>query len=515
MNYSDINKDVNEDILSKLENYCAGDYVPMHMPGVKRNVELFNMGNPYGIDITEIDGFDNLHHAEGVIAASMKNAAELFGADETLYLINGSSAGILSAICGATDRGDHVLIARNCHVSVYNAIYMNGLHPVYFQPKCDEKTGIYEGVTIEEIGHTLDRYDIAKKMKEAYETDDVDNKASDIKAVVITSPTYEGNVSEVKEIAEYLHERGIILIVDEAHGAHFNMSDAFPVSAVSCGADAVIQSIHKTLPSLTQTALLHLNGNLIDRERVKMYWNIYQTTSPSYVLMGGIDRCMSILRQQGTSLFADYVKMLKILRGRISGLNNIHLIETDDISKLVLEADFGGKQLYEKLRKDYHIQLEMASIRYVIAMTSIGDTKEYYDRFAAALEEIDEKAADTIASEVDGLNMHRADGMNQNEIQSENKNYKQFEGVAQTQIDMVMTPAQAVDMLYAEGGELMEIADSIGRISGAQVCMYPPGIPLVNPGERMTEEIIGILSIGLDTGLEVMGLKEGKVICLK
>lgn len=500
MNYGDINKDINEDILSKLENYCAGDYVPMHMPGAKRNVQLFNMGNPYGIDITEIDGFDNLHHAEGVIAASMKNAAKIFGADETLYLINGSSAGILSAICGATDRGDYVLIARNCHVSVYNAIYMNGLYPVYFQPKCDAKTGIYEGVTIEEIGHALDRYD---------------NKLSDIKAVVITSPTYEGNVSEVKEITEYLHERGIILIVDEAHGAHFNMSDAFPVSSVSCGADAVIQSIHKTLPSLTQTALLHLNGNLINRERVKMYWNIYQTTSPSYILMGGIDRCMRLLKEQGTSLFAKYVKMLNTLRGRIGRLKNIHLIETDDISKIVLAADFGGKQLYEKLLKDYHIQLEMASIRYVIAMTSIGDTKEFYDRFAAALEKIDGEAEDASVLEVDGMDMCRVDEKNQNEILSQEKINRQFANVAQTEIDMVMTPAQAVDRLYAEGGELLGISDAAGRISGAQVCMYPPGIPLVNPGERITEEIIGILSIGLDTGLEVMGLKEGKVICLK
>lgn len=472
-----------EDLLSRLEKYCEEDYVPLHMPGAKRNTKIFSMGNPYGIDITEIDGFDNLHHATEIISDSMREAAQVFGADETLYLINGSSAGILSAICGVTSRGDKILVARNCHVSVYNAIYMNGLVPVYYYPDCDPVTGIYDGVNVEEIGHCVE-------------------KNPDIKAVVITSPTYEGNVSDIKAIAKYLHDRNIVFIVDEAHGAHFHMSEAFPQSAVELGADAVIQSIHKTLPAFTQTALLHLNGDIINRDRVKMYWNIYQTTSPSYILMAGIDRCVGILKEQGSEMFLRYTHMLKALRKRLEKLENIHLHKTDDISKIVLVVDTywcGGKWLYEVLLKKYHIQLEMVSMKYVIAMTSIGDKQEYYDRFADALEEID---AMLFTDEAVGSKFNckeKSDTMQ----------------ICMSAADMVMTPSEAIDRLTKEGGELVSLENVKGRVSAVSVCMYPPGIPVVNYGEKVTQEIVEILESGISAGLEVMGLKEGKILCLK
>lgn len=478
-------KHVEDDLLSRLEQYSKEDYVPLHMPGAKRNTELFSMGNPYSIDITEIDGFDNLHNATEIIADSMRKAAQVFGAEETLYLINGSSAGILSAICGATNRGDKIIAARNCHVSVYNAIYLNGLQPVYIFPGCDAYTGIYRGVNVEEIRHCV-------------------QENTDVKAVVITSPTYEGNVSSVREIASYLHEKNIVLIVDEAHGAHFHMSEAFPKSAVELGADAVIQSIHKTLPAFTQTALLHLNGNLINRDRVKMYWNIYQTTSPSYILMAGIDRCVSTLNKHGRELFSVYAAMLKSLRKKLRKLENIHLVDTDDISKIVLVPDsqkYDGKWLYDVLLNDYHIQLEMSSVRYVIAMTSIGDKQEYYDRFAKALMRIDRK-----------LSAQAKD--------TDRENYMDIklgavERLCVANTDMVLTPSYAIEKLSHEGGELLSLSDSYGKISGTCVFMYPPGIPVVNYGERITEEIIGILNKGIDTGLEIMGLREGKILCLK
>ena len=542
------------DLLSKLDGYCSEDYVPMHMPGAKRNTELFQMQNPYGIDITEIDGFDNLHHATELLAESMKEASRIFGAEETLYLINGSSAGILSAICGATSRGDQILVARNCHISVYHAIYMNGLYPIYFKPACDTRTGIYQGITIEEIRHEVKNH-------------------PEVKAVVLTSPTYEGNVSQIKEIAEFLHDRDIILIVDEAHGAHFHMSDAFPESAVLQGADAVIQSIHKTLPSFTQTALLHLNGTRIDRERVKMYWNIYQTTSPSYILMAGIDRCMSILRTDGEVLFAAYVKRLKELRHRIGQLQNIQLIETDDISKIVLRVNaqrdrvskteskeikscrqgVSGKELYDILLHEYHIQLEMASLEYIIAMTSVGDKQKYYDRFASALEDLDHRIeADIDKQEGNSQNQQdvkiydimsdselyhctlisaepqklgakirrRHHVRNGHDIMSDSDRQAVIQGALQSPIDVVMTPTEAIENMHnggngVTGAQLVTIGETKGRISGAQVCIYPPGIPLVNPGERITEEIIDLLNKGIDAGLEVMGLREGKILCLK
>ena len=370
------------DILSKLDKYKDENIVPMHMPGAKRNKELIelymgDMGNPYEKDITEINGFDNMHNAETIIKDAFDEAAELYGADESWYLVNGSTAGNMSAICGVTHKNDVVIMARNCHISVYNAVILNELNPVYIYPEYDEEYGYYKGITLKEIKFIVDKYSS-------------DHDRNDIKAVILTSPTYEGNVSDIKSIAEYLHQYNIPLIVDEAHGAHFNFSESFPQSAVKSGADVVINSVHKTLPSLTQTAIMHINYGIVDVERIRRYWNIYQSTSPSYILMSSIARSLSIVKNDGDKLFAEYVDKLTILRNGLSELKHIRLINTDDISKLVLGYK-DAKWLYDTLFYKYKIQLEMSSIKYVIAMTSIFDSQEYYDRFLAALKEIDEE----------------------------------------------------------------------------------------------------------------------------
>lgn len=473
--------EMKKDLLERLIEYSHADYVPMHMPGGKRNIENFYMPNPYGIDITEIEGFDNMHHAEGILKEAFERAAKLFGAEETLFLVNGSSAGIMSAICGATKKKDRVLVARNCHRSVYHSIYLNELNPVYIYPEemTDENgnaTGIYGAITADCIEKML-----------------LENP--EITVVILTSPTYEGIVSDIRRIAEIVHQYGKILIVDEAHGAHFPFHEKFPDSAVLCGADAVIQSIHKTLPALTQTALLHLNGTRIDRGRVKRYWDMYQTTSPSYILMAGIDRCMTILEQRGKQLFDEYILRLLQLREQIGRLKNITLLETDDISKIVLLTD-NGKWLYNRLLEAFHIQLEMASLSYVIAMTSIGDTKEYYEHFLMALQQIDD------------------------ELSKEKENN---ENIDVQFVRSVLCKAKPVMNMYQAMNEkeveYIELENSKGKIAGANVCFYPPGIPLVNPGEEITEEIIRMIKIGLYQKLEVIGLKiseEGEyILCLK
>lgn len=451
-------------LLEKLKEYSESGYIPMHMPGGKRNTELLKMPNPYQIDITEIDGFDNLHNAYGIIKELSLRCAELFGADETLLLVNGSSAGILSAICGATKRGDNVLAARNCHRSVYNAIYLNELKPIYIYPeeikdRDGSMTGIYGEITAESIEEKL-------------------SENPEITAVIITSPTYEGIVSNINKISKTVHQYGKILIVDEAHGAHFAFHKMFPESAVTGGADIVIQSIHKTLPSFTQTALLHMNGTRIDTEKVKRYWDIYQTTSPSYVLMAGIDNCMTILETQGKDLFSEYVENLLKLRNDILKLKNIRLLKTDDISKLVLlTAD--GKKLYNWLLGEFKIQLEMAAASYAIAMTSVCDTKEYYERFLLALQKID------------------------NEISKETARVRKNCGCGKGYVPPVkMTMYEAVNRTEKEK---ILLKSAKGRIAGTSICFYPPGIPLINPGEEITEEVIKVLKEGIDAGLEVIG----------
>lgn len=527
------------DILSKLDKYKDENIVPMHMPGAKRNKELIelymgDMGNPYEKDITEINGFDNMHNAETIIKDAFDEAAELYGADESWYLVNGSTAGNMSAICGVTHKNDVVIMARNCHISVYNAVILNELNPVYIYPEYDEEYGYYKGITLKEIKDIVDKYSS-------------DHDRNDIKAVILTSPTYEGNVSDIKSIAEYLHQYNIPLIVDEAHGAHFNFSESFPQSAVKCGADIVINSVHKTLPSLTQTALIHINYGIVDVERIRRYWNIYQSTSPSYILMSSIARSLSIVKNDGDKLFAEYADKLTILRNGLSELKHIRLIKTDDISKLVLGYK-DAKWLYDTLFYKYKIQLEMSSIKYVIAMTSIFDSQEYYDRFLAALKEIDEEldnrvlaALKEIDEEIDeGISKYdREDILNSkvdkdldnrfNSIhngEADNRlNYSSINNqdngnkvnIADFRDEQTLTIAQAFNRRDLSGCDEIQMNNEkiYGKISGESVYVYPPGIPILCPGEVITRKIIAILEAAGEAGLEVVGVKEGALLCLR
>ena len=537
---SDIKPNVKyNDILSKLDKYKDENIVPMHMPGAKRNKELIelymgDMGNPYEKDITEINGFDNMHNAETIIKDAFDEAAELYGADESWYLVNGSTAGNMSAICGVTHKNDVVIMARNCHISVYNAVILNELNPAYIYPEYDEEYGYYKGITLKEIKFIVDKYSS-------------DHDRNDIKAVILTSPTYEGNVSDIKSIAEYLHQYNIPLIVDEAHGAHFNFSESFPQSAVKSGADVVINSVHKTLPSLTQTAIMHINYGIVDVERIRRYWNIYQSTSPSYILMSSIARSLSIVKNDGDKLFAEYVDKLTILRNGLSELKHIRLINTDDISKLVLGYK-DAKWLYDTLFYKYKIQLEMSSIKYVIAMTSIFDSQEYYDRFLAALKEIDEEldnrvlaALKEIDEEIDESisKYDREDILNSkvdkdldnrfNSIhngEADNRlNYSSINNqdngnkinVVDFRDEQALTIAQAFNRRDLSGCDEIQMNNEkiYGKISGESVYVYPPGIPILCPGEVITRKIIAILEAAGEAGLEVVGVKEGALLCLR
>lgn len=522
---SDIKPNVKyNDILSKLDKYKDENIVPMHMPGAKRNKELIelymgDMGNPYEKDITEINGFDNMHNAETIIKDAFDEAAELYGADESWYLVNGSTAGNMSAICGVTHKNDVVIMARNCHISVYNAVILNELNPVYIYPEYDEEYGYYKGITLKEIKFIVDKYSS-------------DHDRNDIKAVILTSPTYEGNVSDIKSIAEYLHQYNIPLIVDEAHGAHFNFSENFPQSAVKSGADVVINSVHKTLPSLTQTAIMHINYGIVDVERIRRYWNIYQSTSPSYILMSSIARSLSIVKNDGDKLFAEYVDKLTILRNGLSELKHIRLINTDDISKLVLGYK-DAKWLYDTLFYKYKIQLEMSSIKYVIAMTSIFDSQEYYDRFLAALKEIDEEIDESISkydredilnSKVDkdldnrfnSIHNGEADNrLNYSSINNQDNGNKV--NIADFRDEQTLTIAQAFNRRDLSGCDEIQMNNEkiYGKISGESVYVYPPGIPILCPGEVITRKIIAILEAAGEAGLEVVGVKEGALLCLR
>ena len=344
-----------ESLYRKLKEYGEGDTYPFHMPGHKRNMGGYGFEDPFSFDITEIDGFDNLHHAQGILREAQQRAARLYGARETFFLVNGSTAGILSAVSGCTSQGGKLLMARNCHKAVYHAAALKELDTVYLYPEKEPEYGLTGGITPGQVEQAL-------------------REDAGIEAVIITSPTYDGVVSDVRGIARAAHRFHVPLIVDEAHGAHFRFHPCFPVSAVDCGADVVIQSVHKTLPSLTQTALLHLCDSFSDGERIRRYLSVYQTSSPSYVLMASIDRCMELLEEDieasggkaPGSLFQTFFRHLQEFREEMQALKHLQLVGEEitgqagiyalDPSKLVISGKRAGIPGLE-IQSEYLTQL--------------------------------------------------------------------------------------------------------------------------------------------------------------
>lgn len=480
-----------QSLYESLKEYSKSDYYGFHMPGHKRNLSVMETDLPYDMDITEIEGFDDLHHPHGMIKELQQRAAALYHAQETALLINGSTAGILSAILGCTREGDKILVARNCHKSVYHAIFLNRLKPVYIYPEVNSDMEINEAVSPEKINKLLE-----------------ENR--DIKAVVITSPTYDGVISDIEAIAAAAHKRGIPLIVDEAHGAHFGFHPYFPKNALQKGADVVIHSLHKTLPTLTQTALLHKSGSLADWQRIRMYLDMLQTSSPSYVLMASVDVCVSALEKEGKDFFERYVKLLKDTREKLNNLKRLRVLEIGDydFSKIVVSAGdtgYNGKLLYDILLKEYHLQMEMAAGSYVLGMTSVGDTAEGMERLVKALQEIDEKAErkSTADSTVDmEISLRTTQGKN-----AEKK------GILPV-LQAVYTSAQMRQLIDNAGEKERENflltkkwEDSVEYISTEYAYIYPPGIPLIVPGERISEEVVSKLCGYREMGFQIEGLR--------
>ena len=439
-----------KNLQKELEKYYNENYLPMHMPGHKRNIELLGEKLPYKIDITEITGFDDLHHAEGIIKNIEEKAKKIYGSKRSFILVNGSTCGILSGIRSVTKFGDKVLVSRNSHKSVYNAIEINGLEPVYVLPEIGE----------DKIDRNISARKIEEKIKE--------NK--DIKLIIITSPTYEGVISNIKEIVKIAHKYNIPVLVDEAHGAHLKFMN-IENEALNSGADIVIQSLHKTLPALTGTAILHMQGELVKEENIKRELSIFETSSPSYVLMSSIDNCLDLLEKKGKELFKQYEENLKIFYKETKNLEKLKILGNEikeknyyDFGKIVIKTDntnITGKELFDILRKKYKIELEMTSINYVIAMTSICDTKENFTKLLNALKEIDRDL-------------------------EKNEQKEQVE----INIKLPKINTKILDAVNNENSEYINYKNTKNMVSKEYIWVYPPGIPLITPGEIIDEKII-------------------------
>jgi arginine/lysine/ornithine decarboxylase len=459
-----------EGLYKALTEYGKEDYYPMHMPGHKRNTQMLQMVNPYSIDITEIEGFDDLHQPEGILKDLSGRLQKLYGAAKSFPLVNGSTAGILAGISAAVKAGERILMARNCHKAVYHAVLLRGLKPVYLYPEKLPGSPVYGGISASSVERLL-------------------KQNPGIGLVVITSPTYEGIVSDIEEIARITHEAGALLLVDEAHGAHFGFHEAFPQSAVTLGADIVIQSLHKTLPSFTQTAVLHSNRPELDAG-ISRFLSIYESSSPSYLLMAGMDLCVRMLEKEAGPLFDNYYKRLDKFYEELKSLRNLRLLDQSligggtvyalDPSKLVIQilaSDMTGPWLAARLRREYHIVMELEARDYVLGMTSICDTNAGFDRLSRALRNID------------------------GELRGKRGSYETDPyGYA---AEIAMEPFEAAK----HDTEWIRLSECGGRISASFISIYPPGIPLLIPGERLDEKGLRLLKQAREDGLKITGLQ--------
>ena len=508
-----------KNLLLELEALAQSDRYPFHMPGHKRNLagimqETVGQGpemtgamttvagesqdtavvpvpwSPQEIltqasrlDITEIDDFDNLHAPEGILKEALQRAAALYGADETFYSVNGSTAGILTAISAAAPEGSRVLVARNCHKAVYHALYLRRLKPIYLYPGVIGDFSIADAIKDEAVEEALCRN-------------------PDVKAVILTSPTYDVICADVKEIADVVHAHGAVLIVDAAHGAHFGFHPGFPESPVRLGADLTVVSLHKTLPAMTQTALLHVKGDRVDRRRLRMFSGMYQTSSPSYFFMAGMDTCMRMIEDRGSDLWEEFWRDREIFLEKTKQLENLRVftagrIRQDilmDAGKILIETGktgLTGQQLYDILLEKYHLQLEMAAGDYATAIVTCCDRREGWERLAEALIQIDHACGRDSAVEDTRKEQSQA-GQRQNPA-------------PYPQLKTGLSLPEALD----RETEMCPISEAEGKIAGGFVNLYPPGIPLAVPGEILSAEVIRLICRYAGENLPLQGVTEG------
>lgn len=531
-------------LYNKLVDYSKSDYYPFHMPGHKRNHKIMSMVNPYEIDITEIENFDNLHNAKGVIKELEERISRIYSVTNTHILVNGSSCGIMAGICATTHEKDNVIIARNCHKAVYNTIEIRKLNPYYLCPKISKEYGYYNAIGCEE-------------MEEAFKV------TKNVSAVVITSPSYEGIISDISGIAKIVHKNNAILIVDEAHGAHFGLSGNTSKSAISLGADVVIRSVHKTLPSMTQTAIMHINTNKVSDEKILKYLSFFESSSPSYVLMSSVDKCFGIIENCGKELIKEYYRNLSDFYVNTNKLKNIYIlgnkfnvnheyernqeyelkqkhesnqeyelkqehelnlknnwnINKYDYGKIVIVVnnckregkEYDGQSMYTELLDKYHLQLEMSSKKYVIAMTSFCDTKEGLNRLSDALKEIDKSLY--LENKIDQKN-YTKNKINQT-LFIKYKTDQTLSNENEIDVNSQKTPCprriKNVFELDESKKMWININNAKNKISGEYIYLYPPGSPIIIPGEEFNSEILLTIGDYLQRGLNIIGIKDNKV----
>ena len=447
-------------LFEALQRYSRSNVTPFDVPGHKMGMYTSVMqqafGNVLQLDVNSMKELDLLSHPQGVIAQAQTLAAQAFGADEAFFLVNGTTIGILAMIMATCAPGDELLVPRNGHKSVMDGIILSGARPVFIQPEVDLHFGIAHGISVENVKKAIAQH-------------------PDAKVLLVTYPTYFGAMSDLTTICELAHENGIIVIVDSAHGAHLTYMPQAK-DALACGADAVTVSMHKTGGSLTQSSLLLMQTTRLTKESVQKVLGMLQTTSASYLLMGSLDMARYELANFGYERYETLLPVIQAAITQIEASGHYEVLKESyvtsnfsqsyDMTKLVVRVNhlgLTGFDVYTMLKQQYNIQMELAEGYVVMAVITPADTKESIQRLVDALLHI----ATHYAKGMTVLSLH----VTPDEVN-----------------ELVVCPREA----YYAPQETIAIDDAEGRVSADTLMIYPPGIPLVIPGEKISRDVIAM-----------------------
>lgn len=459
-------------IYEALQKFKKARVVPFDVPGHKRgkgNVELtkFLGDSCMSVDVNSMKPLDNLCHPVSVIRQAEELAADAFGASHAFFMVGGTTSAVQSMILATCKAGDKLIMPRNVHRSAINAMILCGAVPVYVNPQVDQRLGIALGMSLT---------DVERAIKEN----------PDAKAVMVNNPTYYGICSNIKAIVDLAHQHGMMVLADEAHGTHFYFDEQLPIAAMAAGADLAAISMHKSGGSLTQSSFL-LVGKRVNADYVRQIINLTQTTSGSYLFLSSLDMSRKNLALHGPEIFQKVRGLAEYAREEIQQIGDYYvygqeLINGDsiydfDVTKLsihTLDIGLAGIEVYDLLRDEYDIQIEFGDIGNILAYISVGDRERDIERLVSALSEIRRK----YKKESNGMLTHEY--MNPR---------------------VIMTPQTA---FYYEK-ESIPIMESNGRICSEFVMCYPPGIPILAPGEMITDEVLEYIEYAKDKGCFMTG----------
>ena len=474
-------------LFDALMEYVDNNTIPFHVPGHKKGQGMDNKfknfvgTNVLSIDVTVFKQVDSLHKPTGPIKLAQELSADAHNADNTFFSIHGTSGAIQAMIMSVVNQGEKIVIPRNVHKSITAGIILSGATPVYMNPEIHEAVGVALNVTPETVRATLE-------------------ENPDAKAVLIVNPTYYGVSTDIAKIADIVHEYNIPLIVDEAHGPHLHFNNRLPICAMDAGADMCAQSTHKIVGSMTQASQLHVRKGLVDVNRVKTVMSLLQTTSPSYILLASLDVARRQMAVEGKELLDRTIEFADYAREKINSINGFYCFGKEvlnnqsayafDSTKITItckELGLSGNELERILAEKYFIQPEMSDLYNVLCVFSLGDTKEKVDALLKALEEIS-------AEEYSKLDKKKINIIDMPEIPQS-----------------VLSPRDAFNSKTVS----IPLKDSLGQISAEFLMAYPPGIPILCPGEIITKEIVDYVQELKNANLYVQGTEDPEVNNIK